>query len=146
MAGLTFKEILTRTPGNRAELAQHVKVTYLKFGNSRKLGVPKAICQSYSQDRDREGKVRRFKYVTMIEFYADSKVKVSCSCADHLYRWEYALVKKKASYFTYSNKEKPVSTNPRLVPGTCKHCIALYMTLRAKKLLPKKADLPDVSV
>jgi hypothetical protein len=146
MSGLTFKEILTRTPGNRVELSQFVKITYLKFGNSRKLGVPKAICQSYSQDKDRAGKVKKFKYVTMMEFYADSKVKVSCSCADHLYRWEYALVRKKASYFTYSNHEKPVETNPRLIPACCKHVIALYKSLKLKGLVPKKSQLPDVTV
>lgn len=146
MAGLTFKEILTQTPGNRRELAQFVKITYLKYGKSKKLGVPKAICQSYSQDRDKTGKVKKFKYVTMIEFYKDNKVKVSCSCADHLYRWEYALVRKKASYFTYSNQEKPVETNPRLIPGCCKHVIQLYRVLKAKGLLPKKSELPDVSV
>lgn len=146
MAGLTFKEILARTPGNRLELSQFVKVTYLKYGRSKKLGVPKAICQSYSIDRDAKGRVKKFKYVTMIEFYAENKVKVSCSCADHLYRWEYALVRKKASYFTYSNQERPVDTNPKLVPACCKHCIALYRELKMRKLLPKKADLPDREV
>lgn len=146
MSGLTFKEILTRTPGNRLELSQFVKITYLKFGKSKKLKVPKAICQSYSQDRDKGGGFKKAKYVTMIEFYADSKVKVACSCADHLYRWEYALVRKKASYFTYSNAERPISTNPNLVAGTCKHVIALWRDLKLKKLLPKKVDLPDVEV
>lgn len=144
MAGLTFKEILSRTPGNRLELAQFVKITYLKYGKSKKLQVPKAICQSYSQDRDKTGKVKKFKYVTMIEFWAENKVKVSCSCADHLYRWEYALVRKKASYFTYSNKEKPVETNPNMVPATCKHVIALWKTLKVKGLLPTARDLRDV--
>lgn len=146
MAGLTFKEIVARTPGSRLELSQFVKITYLKFGKSRKLQIPKAICQSYSQDRGKGGEVKKFKYVTMIEFYADYKVKVSCSCADHLYRWEYALVKKRASYPTYSNMERPVETNPKLIPGCCKHVIQLYSTLRLKKLLPKKADLPEATV
>lgn len=142
MTGLTFKEILAKTPGNRQELAQLVKLTYLKFGRSKKLGVLKAICQSHTPGARAAGK----KYATMIEFYADNKVKVSCSCEDHLYRWEYALARKKASYITYSNGERPKDTNPKMVAGCCKHCIALYATLRAKKLLPKKSELPDVTV
>ena len=146
MAGLTFKEILARTPGNRIELSQLVKITFLKFGKSKKLQVLKAICQSYSQDKTKGGGTKGMKYVTMIEFFAEDKVKVSCSCADHLYRWEYALVRKKASYFTYSNHERPVETNPKLVPGCCKHVISLYRNLKVRKLLPKKSELPDVKV
>ena len=146
MAGLTFKEIASRTSGTRLELSQFVKISYLKFGHSRKLGIPKAICQSYSQDKDSQGRVKKFKYTTMIEFYKDNKIKVSCSCADHLYRWEMVLVKHKASYNTYSNGERPKTTNPTNQISTCKHVLALHRYLGLKGLLPKKAELPDVSV
>ena len=137
MRGLTFRYIWEHTPANRVEHAAHVVVRSLKFGISKKLGVPKAIAQTWSKDMRKDGKPKMFKYSTMMEFYEGGKVTVSCSCADHLYRWEYALAKKNASYITYSNGERPANTNPKNIPGCCKHVIALYLDLRKKRMLPK---------
>lgn len=137
MRGLTFRYIWEHTPPSRFASAANVVVRELKVGISKKLGVPKAIAQTWSKDPSKDGRPKMFKYSTMMEFYDEGKVKVSCSCADHLYRWEYALAKKNASYITYGNGDRPVDTNPKQVPGCCKHVIALYLELRKKKLLPK---------
>ena len=134
---MTLVQILEKTTASRIELSAYVAIRNLKFGVSKKSGNPKAICQSFSKDTNKRGKTSLSKYVTMIEFYPKMKVKVACSCADHLYRWEYALVKRGASEFQYSNAELPVDTNPKLVPGCCKHVISLATTLRRQKLLPK---------
>jgi hypothetical protein len=137
MRGLTLSRILEKTTASRIQLAAYVVVKNLKFGVSKKLGIPKAIAQTYSKDRDKDGRPKVSKYTTMIEFYPENKVKVACSCEDHLYRWEYALYRKNASYITYSNGEPPVDTNPKLVAGACKHVVKLAMELKRQKLLPK---------
>lgn len=137
MRGMTLTQILQNTTASRVELSANVAVRSLKFGISKKLGIPKAIAQCYSQDRDSNGRPKLFKYTTMVEFHADHKVKIGCSCPDHLYRWEFALTKRNASYITYSNGEPPLDTNPKLIPGCCKHTIALITAMKKQKMLPK---------
>lgn len=50
-------------------------------------------------------------------------VKVSCTCERHLYTYEVALWKRGAADIIYSNGAMPNETNPRLIPGCCKHII-----------------------
>ncbi len=137
MAGLTLTQILSKTTASRIELSAYVTVKNLKFGISKKLGIPKAVAQCYSKEAGKDNRLKIYHYATMIEFYPKSKVKVSCSCPDHLYRWEYALARKGASYLTYSNAEPPTTTNPNLVAGCCKHVYRLADELKRQKLLPK---------
>ena len=137
MKGMTLTQILRNTTSSRVELSAFVAVRNLKFGISKKLGIPKAIAQCYSKDKSGSGQPKLFKYATMVEFWPESKVKIGCSCPDHLYRWEYALTRKGASYITYSNGEPPIDTNPKLVPGCCKHLIALISAMKKQKMLPK---------
>lgn len=137
MKGMNISQLLKNTTASRIQLAAFVATRNLKMGFSKKLGIPKAICQSYSRDMAKDGKPKLLKYATMIEFHEAGTVKVGCSCPDHLYRWEYALTRRGASYHTYSNGEPPVDTNPKLIPGVCKHVVALISTLRRQKLLPK---------
>lgn len=137
MKGMTLTQILRNTTASRIELSANVAVRNLKFGISKKLQIPKAIAQCYSRDKGSNGKLQLFKYATMVEFHPGNLVKVGCSCPDHLYRWEYALARRNASYITYSNGEPPTDTNPKLVPGMCKHCVALVTALKKQKLLPK---------
>jgi len=137
MKGMTLTQILRNTTASRIELSAHVSIRNLKFGVSRKLQIPKAIAQSFSKDRGKDGRLQVFKYATMVEFHPGSLVKVGCSCPDFLYRWEYALARRGAAYMTYGNGEPPTDTNPKLVPGMCKHCVALVSALKKQKLLPK---------
>ena len=137
MRGMTLTQIMEKTSPGRIALSQYVAIRNLKFGISKKLKIPKAIAQTFSQEKDKQGRTSMFKYSTMIEFYPEQKVKISCSCPDHLYRWEYALVRRNASYMTYSNGEPPLDTNPKLIPACCKHVIALARELKKQKLLPK---------
>lgn len=73
------------------------------------------------------------KYVTMITF-VNKKLdcKVSCSCADNMFRWEVANWYKNASEIEYSNGERPRITNPRLNPGLCKHLFYLFLKIQHK--------------
>lgn len=56
-------------------------------------------------------------------------VEVSCSCSDYWSKWEVALVKQGAAKVVYSNGEKPKITNPKMVPGCCKHLAGLLRLL-----------------
>jgi hypothetical protein len=96
--------------------------------------IPVAACESYSVEV-RNRKPQTFKYITSIEFYPKKAVKVSCSCADFMYRFEYALWKAGAADLKYSNGEPPTTTNPPQIAAICKHTVKLYSTLVAKKLV-----------
>lgn len=132
--GLTWKQITRATPQSRFDLVSKVRVVSLKFGMSNKLRVPKAIARTYSIER-KGFKVVGVQYATSIEFHPNQKVKVSCSCEDFLYRWEYALTLRDASYITYSNGEDAVKTNPQHITGCCKHVLAVHAELISRKLI-----------
>lgn len=57
-------------------------------------------------------------------------VKVDCDCARFLYVWNYALLEHDAAIRDRTNTEPPVVTNPREVPGICKHGIIALQALR----------------
>ena len=129
---LTMKQILSATPASRKELAEDVRVRNLKIGTSKTKGVPVATAKTLSID-PKSGVKKMSQYVTFIEYYPSREVKVSCSCEDFLYRWEYVLAKKGASYITYSNGEKSRQTNPANIPGCCKHVVALHKAVQKAK-------------
>ena len=56
------------------------------------------------------------------------------NCARFLYTWEVALTFHGASKIRYSNGEFPSTTNPRLVPGACKHLYRVLTFIRSSKL------------
>ena len=59
-----------------------------------------------------------------------AKVMAQCSCADYMYRWEYANAAHNAARIFYGNGEPPDEQNPAQKPGLCKHAYCL-----AKKLI-----------
>lgn len=118
-AGVDFKTMLRHAGLDRERRAGKVLVKNLKFGVSRTLGIPKAIANTYSKDSP-TFRATYSKYTTFIEFLPKKgHLRVSCSCSDHMYRWEWALAQKLASYVTYSNGEASASTNPKGLPGCC---------------------------
>lgn len=134
-AGVDFKTMLRHAGLERERRAGKVLVKNLKFGVSRTLGIPKAIANTYSKDSP-TFRATYSKYTTFIEFLPQKKhLRVSCSCSDHLYRWEWALAQKLASYITYSNGESAATTNPKGLPGCCKHVIALHWAVEARGFL-----------
>lgn len=51
-------------------------------------------------------------------------VKVSCDCDRFMFTYEVALWKHGAADIVHSNGQLPVTTNPKMVPGCCKHIIS----------------------
>lgn len=53
------------------------------------------------------------------------KCKVSCDCKDFKFRFEVADYRQSASDLKFSNGRFPTKTNPKNLPGICKHLLAV---------------------
>lgn len=73
-----------------------------------------------------------------------SKIKALCDCENFMYVWEVALTKQHSAVRYKSNGKKPVMTNPRMLPGVCKHLLAaIKATYKLKPTrLVKNIKLP----
>lgn len=135
-------QISKKTNRKRRENARYVRLLQVKKGRTPN-GLGFIAAQSYSTHIiDEHGRPVRqetpHKYVTMILFVDDKlNVKVSCSCADFLYRWEWALWNRGAADIEYSNGDSPEINNPQYKISSCKHLFKLYEHI--------KSQIPTVS-
>lgn len=139
---LNIHQIVKKANRLRQEGAHYVRITDLKKGyDARGRGfVASASFSTHliGEDGRPVPNPHPHKYVTVITFLdAKLNVKVSCSCADFLYRWEVALHNKGAADIEYSNGAFPTMTNPSGKHATCKHLIALYNRIKNKLPPPK---------
>lgn len=135
---MTLPQIIRRTPRQRIEAAKYVKLLNIKKGyNEQGHGFIAAQTYSthvwspatYSWVRSRD----RSKYISVVVFVDNSlHCKVSCSCPDFTFRSEVALAEQGAADIEYSNGQPPTSTNPNMVPQTCKHIVRLYLSIKDK--------------
>lgn len=150
--GLTLRQILIAnqragTPLTHAGPQQVRKVTTGRwkvpgFGaKARALNGFEFLMQDSGKSSSGFAPPRRHKCWVMIRDEGDQQKPVSakntrlvvgCSCEFWMYYCEYALAKRwKASWIRMSNGQPPNTTNPRLVPLTCKHLhVALTHCLR----------------
>lgn len=130
----TLPQLIARTDAFRIQNAKYVKLTQMQSGRN-------AEGFAYIASRARSTKVVTHQgklmplansptYLTAIMFL-DSKLncKVTCSCPDFMFMWEVALNNKGAADIDYSNGAAPIMKNPRMVPGVCKHTVALYQRI-----------------
>jgi hypothetical protein len=104
----------------------------VRIGVSKTTGNGKGVCRAHTP------KETNVKYTTSVEFKGrgpEAEVLVTCSCPDHMYRWEVALTKKGGSKVLYSNGEKPVVQNPKELSGCCKHVFAFIKLLQRKGVM-----------
>lgn len=134
---LTIKQLAKRTSEDRKQRALYVKIIAMKAGRTPE-GLGFVAAKTYSTHTvNSKGELVRnpspTRYVSMITFI-DKKLhcKVSCSCDDLLFRWEFANAEKEAGDIEYSNGEAPNTTNPELKPSLCKHIMALYTKIQPK--------------
>lgn len=137
---LTLPQLYKMTSTDRKDRATYVKIMKMKTGYDNQ-GFGYVAAQTYSRFKvDQNGKLvpntGGNKYVSVITF-VDSKLhcKVSCSCADTLYRFEVANFMKDAADIEYSNGAAPDSTNSTYRPSLCKHLASVYLKIKDK--LPK---------
>jgi hypothetical protein len=121
---MTMQQIMARTPSNRKQKAEYVRILEVKVKNtSYKTRIYKAKLNSTHNvvnDQAVRKRVTPTSYVATVETN-DKMVVVSCSCEDFMYTWEMALVKRRAARIEYSNGESPDERNPRMIPGCCAH-------------------------
>lgn len=125
---LALSKILRSTPPENMNKSSGVRISKLKVGVSKATGNNKAVCTSTSTGVEH--------YTTSVEFQgagSKAEVLVTCSCPDHKYRWEVALTRAGGSKILYSNGERPVQTNPSMLPGCCGHVFKLITELQSKK-------------
>lgn len=125
--GLPLMQILrnvTKFPSDRPGRALMVKVVGLRVGRSRATGLVTFVARTSSPELYGL-KWKVMQYATSIAFLDEKRVKLSCSCPDFLYRWEWALWNAGSADIRYCNGEPPFQTNPRAVPALCKHLIKL---------------------
>lgn len=118
-AAVSFRDIFRATPENRFANAEKVKLRKVKITRSGEQ-VVKAAGEAYSP-----GSSAGSSYETEIEFKPKKKVKLSCSCDDFVYRFEWVLFNRGSADILYGNGAPPDDTNPARMLGCCKHVIAL---------------------
>lgn len=135
---MTLKQLLKQTTGDRKQRANYVKILKMKTGHEKDTGFGFVAGVTYSSKLVNEkGKLvtnpNPTHYVSVITFI-DKKLhcRVSCSCSDNLFRWEWSNTNKDASEIEYCNGLAPDTTNPTHNPGLCKHLCALYMRIQPK--------------
>lgn len=135
---LTLNELVKMSERMRRLNSRLVKVVGYKTGKDKR-GSPTAVAKTYTPleytlagHRITRSKDQN-KYVSSIKFL-DRRlhVKVSCSCPDYMYRWEWANNEHGASDIIYGNGEAPDYTNPPYRPGLCKHLLALRSLIKVK--------------
>lgn len=133
---MTIRQIMQATPPSRRQAAEWVKITGMKVKKSPQ-GYPLVLAQtiaSHDNKGVRKSPQPNHRYVTHIEVQGKYVV-VGCSCDDFLYTFEYALAKRGAANIEYSNGEKPVDRNPKLIPGACVARGSKVMTDLGNKLI-----------
>jgi hypothetical protein len=130
-ASVTFQSVLRGTPPNRFANAEKVKITKVRL--TKKGGqLTKVVADSYTPGSSS-------KYESEIEFLPSKKIKLSCSCDDFVYRFEWVLYRKGSADLVYGNGEPPDETNPARTLGCCKHIIALRDHLISKNYIEPTA-------
>lgn len=130
--GFSLAKIINATPPERIELSSFVKITDIRVGTSRASGKVRLVAKTRSLEKK---SYDRSHYSTMLEAHEGGRVRLSCSCDDFMFRWEYALAARGGAQILYGNGEPPVDTNPRMKPGCCKHLIALIYLAKQRKIV-----------
>lgn len=139
---LTIRQILAKTPSTIKVNAADVIIRTAKISR-KKLKNPVFTCKAYSK-YDAKGKYKGTNYQiydVVVEglmgpgtSVVSKYVKVSCSCDYFWSHCEVALNAKDAADIKYSNGDKPVVTNPSMIPYVCKHLVAALEKIQQRQL------------
>ena len=138
---MKLNSLVAKTDRMRKLNAQLVKVVGYKTGFDKHRR-PTAVAKTYTpKEYIIGGKLVRAKdqnkYVSSVKFLNKKlDCKVSCSCPDFMYRWEFALAQAGAADIIYGNGEPANETNPGNKPGLC----VAEGTLVQCKTGPKKIE------
>lgn len=130
--GMTLRQLIRSTPRLFINNAVDVEAKKVERKKTKTLR-PVIMGHMVTNDPWRKLRVRRVHETYIIGMGDDpsvpvnrhKKVLVQCTCENFVYVFEYANATVGASRLIYSNGEAPNMTNPMLLPGCCKHIIAL---------------------
>lgn len=140
--GMSLPKLLRGTPrlfiNNSKDVDCHGAVKRLRT----KTGKPMLRGIMWTNDPYRPFKVRRYHETYIIGLddnqdktvHSHRKVLVQCQCEAFVFNFEYANATVGASRLIYSNGAPPVYTNPGLMPGLCKHLVALFKIAKTYNL------------
>lgn len=134
---MKLNQLVSKTDRMRKANARLVKVVGYKTGFDKKK-LPTAVAKTYTPREYTIGmrlvKAKdQNKYVSSIKFLNKQlDVKVSCSCPDFMFRWEWADAQVGAADIIYGNGEPPDETNPSHEIGLCKHLVALRKLIKER--------------
>lgn len=136
--GLSLKSLVRSTPKLFKYNAKEVVISKLARKKT-KSGLPAIEAIAFTADSWRPNKTRREHklYIIGLDSQKDPitkqrRVLCSCGCENFCFVWEYANAIHGASKLVYSNGEPPMFTNSSLLPGLCKHLVALAEELTKK--------------
>ncbi len=131
---LTATQIMQKTPLSRRRGSEYVRIKEVKLVKKGERRIARAKTSS-THDINGNKKAGGFTtYVTSVEPLG-RYVKISCTCDDFLFTWEYALEKQGAADINYSNAEPPIEKNPRLIGGSCKHLYKFLSLLKSRSIV-----------
>lgn len=115
--GLSLGQLYKATPDGRKTDALQVTVLNLTKGSTAKSGFPGVKAETQSSGPRYKTQVAGTE--ASVPVYKQKRVRVSCSCPDYMFNWEYANNYHNAGPLVYGNGDPPLQTNPSLNPGLC---------------------------
>lgn len=138
---LSLSTILKSTPRRWIRGLSSVRVLSQRTLTFRSMDSISALVKIY-KTLDEAGKsppIRTHKIIVSrkeknVPFYMNKSIMVFCDCEDFMYRWEFALFSRKATFLIRSDGNPPGETNPMLTPGACRHVAKMLSVLLKNKL------------
>jgi hypothetical protein len=146
-SGLPWLKIIRDTnkyKSDRAGRTAYVKVVGLRGGRSRTTHLMTFVARTSSPELYFMKWVVH-QYATTVVFIDDTRVKLSCSCPDFKFMWEWGLWRAGSAEMRYGNGAPPHKKNPRAgsLTGSCKHTMKLAFTLKELgKITPRFTLIP----
>lgn len=131
----TVNQLLKTVSPNRKEKAKYVVLVNVKPGYLKN-GAPKLNATAYTT-HNADGTPNREKTRHRLVVYAtdpnqrlrDGNVKVSCSCSDFMFTYEWVLKQLGAADLVHATDEDPGVRNPKHTPGVCCHLYRLLVEI-----------------
>lgn len=130
--GMTLRQLIRSTPYVFKHNAAHVEAAKVEVKKTQ-TGRPVIYGRMVTYLPWEGGRIRRVHDTYIVGMGDDfdtpvnrhRRVLTQCGCESFVFTFEYANAANGASRLIYSNGQPPNVTNPGLVPGLCKHLIAL---------------------
>lgn len=133
--GITPRQLMANVPRYIRYHGGFVKITSLK--EVTKKGIVRYMAKTRTSEYSQPPRTHT-QVITILDGVKLSdpktRIKVQCTCEWHMYTCEAALFRIGAADIIYSNGDKPMITNPSMVPSACKHVFKILELAMRRKL------------